>query len=138
MHKRPKKKKKTQSRRVLICHPSEQARRVLIEGMKILGHNPILASGMSKVLEAVRSKEVDALLCDLEQLSSDDATSCFLRSTLLVSPELRFVAVARERGLDEAVEAIHHGARKVIYLPYSDGKEVAKDLKSYLGDASSE
>jgi DNA-binding NtrC family response regulator len=134
VHKRPK--KKTKSHRVLICHPSEPARRVLADGMKLLGHNPILASGMSKVLEAVRNKDVDVLLCDLEQLSSDNATSCFLRSTLLVSPDLRFVAVARERGLDEAVEAIHHGARKVIYLPYSDGIEVARDLRSYLGDAS--
>lgn len=135
LHQRPKK-KRIESRRVLVCHPSAPTRRILFEGMEILGHNPVLATGMSKVLAAVRNKDAEALICDLELLNQDNATSCFLRSTLLVTPDLRFVAVARERGLDGAVEAIHHGAGKVIYMPLGDGKEVADILRRYLGDAS--
>jgi DNA-binding NtrC family response regulator len=123
-------------RRVLICEPSEGDRPKLVEGIRNLGHRPVVVNRVAEILEAVRAKEADALVCDLDLLNRDNAASCFLRSTLLVSPELRFVAIARERGLEGAVEAIQRGAGKVIYRPLQDGESVAEALRSFLGSDS--
>jgi DNA-binding NtrC family response regulator len=122
-------------RKVMVCEPAIGTRNKLVEGVKILGHQPMVAAKMADVLEALRNRKVDALICNLEVLNTDNAASCFLRSTLLVSPELRFVAVAKERGLDGAVDAIHHGAGMVIYEPFTDGFAVADCLRRFLSES---
>jgi DNA-binding NtrC family response regulator len=125
-------------RRVLICEPNSGSRQTLVEGVKLLGHQAVEVSKVSEILEAIRNKDADALICDLEILERDNAEACFLRSSLLVNPGMRFVAVAKEKGLEGAVEAIHHGAGKVIYRPQvARARDVAAALESYLGKARS-
>ncbi len=125
--------KGTSQQSVLICDPNRDSQECLVDGVKLLGHKPRVVSKASEVLEALRRKDVDSLICDLDLIRKDTAASCFLRSTLLVTPDILFVAVARERGLDGAVEAIHHGAGHVIYRPLKNGKAVAENLEGFLG-----
>jgi DNA-binding NtrC family response regulator len=118
---------------VLICDPNRDSQECLVDGVKLLGHKPRVVAKVAEVLEALRKKDVDSLICDLDLIRKDNAASCFLRSTLLVTPDIQFVAVARERGLEGAVEAIHHGAGHVIYRPLKNGMAVAENLKAFLG-----
>jgi len=123
----------TSQQSVLICDPNQDSQQCLVDGVKLLGHKPRVVAKIAEVLEALRQKTVDSLICDLDLIRRDNAASCFLRSTLMVTPDILFVAVARERGLDGAVEAIHHGAGHVIYRPLRDGAAVAENLKAFLG-----
>jgi DNA-binding NtrC family response regulator len=130
-------KSKTGSKRVLVCEPNVTTRKNLVAGIKLLGHRPIEVDKVSNVLEMIRNKQAEALICDLEILERDNAEACFLRSTLLVNPGVRFVAVAGERGLGGAVEAIHHGAGKVIYRPLlKRDVDVFEALSAFLGKVS--
>jgi len=125
--------KSTTRQSVLICDPNQDSQRCLVDGVRLLGHKPRVVAKIAEVLEALRKKTVDSLICDLDLISRDNAASCFLRSTLLVTPDILFVAVAKERGLEGAVEAIHHGAGHVIYRPLRDGPAVADNLRAFLG-----
>ena len=118
---------------VLICDPNRDSQECLVDGVRLLGHKPQVVAKVAEVLEALRKKTVDSLICDLDLIRKDNAASCFLRSTLLVTPDILFVAVAKERGLEGAVEAIHHGAGHVIYRPLKNGTAVADNLKGFLG-----
>jgi len=123
-------------KRVMICEDRESSRQHLVNGVSSLGHKPLVASSISEVLEAVRKKEIDVLICDLAHMQRDDAEACFLRSTLLVRPDICFIAVAAERGLENAVGAIHHGARRVVYRPMLVREDKTKDmLLSMIGDS---
>jgi DNA-binding NtrC family response regulator len=123
---------------VLICDPNRNSLECLVDGVKLLGHQPLVMASVTEVLEAIRKKTADSLICDLDLIRRDSASSCFLRSTLLVTPDILFVAVARERGLDGAIEAIHHGANHVIYRPLKNGVTVAENLKDLLGEPGEE
>jgi DNA-binding NtrC family response regulator len=123
----------TSRRQVLICDPNQESQDCLVDGVRLLGHKPRVVGKVAEVIDALRTKDVDSLICDLDLIRRDTAASCFLRSTLLVTPDIHFVAVAKERGLDGAVEAIHHGARHVIYRPLKNGMTVAENLKAFLG-----
>ncbi|MBW1808808.1 MAG: response regulator [Deltaproteobacteria bacterium] len=127
-------KSKTGRLRVIICEPIEATRNKLISGIRLLGHLAFEVDKVSDVLEMIRNKQAEALVCDLGILERDNAEACFLRGTLLVNPGVRFVVVAGERGLGGAVEAIHHGAGKVIYRPLlKRDVDVFEALSAFLG-----
>ncbi len=122
--------------RVLICESDERIGGLLREGVELLGHKAVPVRKVSRILESLRAKEADALICELEILQRDNAGACFLRSTLMIHPEVNFVAVAMEHGLEGAVEAIHQGAQKVLYRPFlKKAADVAAELESLLGRA---
>jgi DNA-binding NtrC family response regulator len=123
--------------RVLICESDERIGRLMQEGVELLGHKAISVSKVSKILESLRAKDADALICELEILQRDNAEACFLRSTLLIHPEVNFIAVAMEHGLEGAVEAIHQGAQKVLYRPFlKKATDIARELEPFLGKTS--
>lgn len=119
-------------RQVLVCDPNPESRRLLVAGLDRLGHRVKTEQVLGKVLEALRTGNIDALVADLELLNRDDASACFLRSTLIMTPALRFVAIAAERGLDGAISAIHRGAGKVIYRPLVSDRVVVDELREFL------
>ncbi len=121
-------------RTVLVCEPDAACRKIIAESVRLLGHRSVVVNDMVEVLEALRLRRADALVCALETIRSDDASACFLRSTLLVHPGVFLVAVVGERGLDGAVEAAHHSARRVLYRSHLvDARRVAEELQPLLG-----
>jgi len=118
--------------RVLVCEPDAANRQTLVEAMRLLGYKVAEASGLSQVLAEVQNRRADAVICSLALLDQETPTACFLRSALLLSPAVRFVAVAGQRELLGAVSALRHGAGKVIYLPLGGPTQVAEALGGYL------
>ncbi len=133
VHPRPK--AREPRRHVLVCDPSRQTSGLLADGLGLLGHRARMVDGLGKVIEALRQKSCDALVCDLDMLNRDDASACFLRSALLMAPDVSFVAVAAQRGLHDAIGAVRRGAGKVIYHPLESATEVADQLRDFLGQA---
>jgi len=124
-------------RNILICEPDEEARQSLVAGVELLGHRPHVVSKVAQILEGLRTKQADALICDLKMLQNDNASACFLRGSILVNPNIRFVVVSAEHGLEGAVEAIHLGAGKVLYRSLlKSGQVVAANLELFLGKAA--
>ena len=122
---------------VVVCDGFSEDRRLLMDALRLLGHQAEEVGNLREVLVALREGRAEAALCDLDLFSQDNATACFLRSRLLLSNQLRMVVVATERGLQDAVEAIHRGAGLVIYRPLADARQVADSLRDYLlGDPS--
>lgn len=117
---------------VVVCDGSSENRRLLMDALDLLGHQAEEAGNLREVLAALREGRAEAALCDLDLFSQDNATACFLRSRLLLSSQLRMVVVAAERGLQDAVEAIHRGAGLVIYRPLVNARKVADSLRDYL------
>ncbi len=117
---------------VVVCDGSSENRRLLMDALGLLGHQAEEAGNLQEVLAALREGRAEAALCDLDLFSQDNATACFLRSRLLLSSQLRMVVVASERGLQDAVEAIHRGAGLVIYRPLVNAQKVADSLRDYL------
>jgi CheY-like chemotaxis protein len=124
-------------RKVMVCDPSPAAAEVLRAGVEMLGHQADVAVDVAQVIRALQKKRVDTLICDLELISKDEASACFLRSALWVCPAVEFVAVAGQRRLEGALEAIHRGATRVIYRPLGTARDVARELTIYLGNAGS-
>ncbi len=120
-------------RRVTICEPNQEDLDLLIAGIKLLGHQPRSVRQVIEVIETLRTKQADTLICNLELLHLDNARSCFLRSIIQVHPQIRFVAVSQQRNVDNIVQAIHHGARKILYTPLESGMTVARELEGFLG-----
>ncbi len=110
------------------------AREVLKKALESLGYRAIVIDSLSEVLSQVRNKKVGALVCQLELLNRDNATACFLRSTLLMSPGLKFVAVSGRRALGNAVTALHYGAGNIIYQPLPDTTTLRKTLKKFFNN----
>ena len=119
-------------KRILICDPQPTSRLLLEEGLLGLGHRVQVAGQVGEVIEALRKKSIDALVCDLDLLNQDDASACFLRSALLMAPDVKFVAVAASKGLEGAIDAIHRGADKVIYRPLGTAGEISQVLGELL------
>jgi CheY-like chemotaxis protein len=117
---------------VMVCEPEAESRTVLEKALAKLGHKIIQATGLSEVLSSVRDKRVDAVICSLELLSKDSATACFLRSTLILKPAVRFVVVVSQRHLERAVEALRTGAGMVLYRPLGEPAAVADSLRGFL------
>ena len=120
--------------RVMVIDPEQRSRALLVEGIGLLGHRVKTADTLGRALEALRKKELDALVCDLRALNRDDASACFLRSALIMTPGVRFVAVAGSVGLDHAIQAVNRGARKVLYRPLVSAEDVAGELREFLGE----
>lgn len=121
---------------VLICEGDAHTAHLMREGVELLGHKVDTVEKVSRLLESLRVKEADVLICELDILQRDNAEACFLRSALLVHPEVSFIAVAREHGLEGAVEAIHRGAQKVLYRPLlKKAEDIACQLEPLLGKA---
>jgi CheY-like chemotaxis protein len=123
-------------RRVLVCDPSPASAEILRAGVEMLGHQAELTMDLSRVIQAVREKRLDTLVCDLELISRNEASACFLRSTLWTAPQIGFVAVAAQRGLDGAIQAIQRGATQVVYRPLGTATDVARNLEAFLGRAA--
>lgn len=121
-----------QKKKVLVFEPSEESRRWLIEGIERLGHEAFSVDSLGDVLAEVRNKSMGALVCDLEVLIRDDATACFLRSALAVSPGVKFVAVAARQGMDGAIKAVNSGAGKVIYKSLLSSEYIDRSLGDFL------
>jgi len=123
-------------RLVVLCESHERVRRVIAQAIKELGHRLHEVDNVSEVLEALQKRRVDILICSLELLQQDSAQGCFLRSALLLAPEVLLIAIAAQRGLENAVEAAHHSARRVLYrnLIY-DPVRIAQELEPILGKA---
>lgn len=120
--------------RAMVIDPEPRSRALLVAGIELLGHRVRTADALGRALEALRKKELDVLVCDLRALNRDDASACFLRSALIVTPGVRFVAVAGSVGLDHAIQAVNRGARKVMYRPLVSAEDVADELRSFLGE----
>ncbi|HOX44039.1 MAG TPA: response regulator [Myxococcota bacterium] len=123
-------------RRVLVCDPSPASAEILRVGVEMLGHQAELTMDMSRVIQAIRDKRLDTLVCDLELISRNEASACFLRSALWTAPQVGFVAVAAQRGLDGAIQAIQRGATQVVYRPLGTASDVARNLEPFLGRAA--
>jgi DNA-binding NtrC family response regulator len=123
-------------RRVLVCEPPGESRTMLIEGIELLGHKTSLVSSISQILEALRNQEANALICDLDILIQNNASTCFLRSALMVTDKLPFIVLASDPGLRSTVEAINRGAQKVICRPIKDSVNIAEVLEPLLGKAT--
>ncbi|MBN2495189.1 MAG: response regulator [Deltaproteobacteria bacterium] len=121
------------SLRVLVCDPSEHSRTLVLAALRRLGHDARPVASLRELLAGLRDEAADAIVCDLDLLGRDDATACFLRSKLILSPSVRFVALASTRGLADAIEAIHRGARKVLYRPLQSEQELVDALRDFLG-----
>lgn len=121
-------------RSVLVCEPDEHTRHLLVEGIRRLGHSVRSVSRVSEILDALREKTADALVCSLDILQKDSAGGCFLRSGLLVRPDVILVTVANERGLQDAVQAAAHGSRRNLYRPrLRTAGDVSGELEEVLG-----
>lgn len=119
--------------RVWICDPSESSRELLREAVEQLGHRTHRAESLGAVIEALRQRQLDALFCDLDVLERDDASACFLRSALILAPQVRFVALAGRRGVEDAIQAIHRGAGLVLYRPLESAAAVESQIAGLLG-----
>ena len=118
--------------RVMVCEPDERDRELLSQAVALLGHVAETAT-VAEVLAAIREGRAEAVICSLAVLEREDAHTCFLRSRLILSPDIRFVAVASHRQPEDVVEAIRIGAGKVVFRPLDDPVEVAELLRPYLG-----
>ena len=118
--------------RVIVCEPDERDRQLLCQAVALLGHVAETAT-VAEVLAAIREGRAEAVICSLAVLEREDAHTCFLRSRLILSPDIRFVAVASHRQPEDVVEAIRIGAGKVVFRPLDDPGEVAAALRPYLG-----
>jgi CheY-like chemotaxis protein len=116
----------------LLCVPDPIAREVLKKAIESLGYRTMEVDSLSDVLTQVRNKRVRALVCQLELLNRDNATACFLRSTLLMSPGLKFVTISSRRALGNAVTALHYGAGNIIYQPLPDKTALTNILKKFF------
>jgi CheY-like chemotaxis protein len=117
---------------MILCVTDPIAREFLKKAVESLGYRTLYVDSLSEVLTQVRIKKVRALICQLELLNRDNATACFLRSTLLMSPGLKFVAVSSRCALGNAVTALHYGAANIIYQPLPDIATLSKMLKKFL------
>lgn len=124
---------KATTRRVLVFEPSQGSRKSLRSGIESLGCEVFFVDTLGEVLQSVRRKDLDVLVCDLDILGRDDATACFLRSALIVSPGVKFVALATRQSMDGAIEAVNRGAGKVIYKSLLSKEYVAGSLGEFLG-----
>ncbi|RLB59158.1 MAG: hypothetical protein DRI34_02805 [Deltaproteobacteria bacterium] len=121
-------------RSVLVCEPGEKVRRLLVEGIRRLGHAVRAVQQVSEILDALREKTADVIVCSLEILQKDSAGGCFLRSGLLVRPDVILVTVANERGLQDAVQAAGHGSRRILYRSQlRNAGDVSEQLVDLLG-----
>jgi DNA-binding NarL/FixJ family response regulator len=117
----------------MICEPNESDREILCQAVSLLGQPRAEPASVSDVLAAIRGNRAEAVICSLAVLSGEDASTYFLRSTLILSPDIRFVVVASQRQPEDVVEAIRIGAGKVIFRPLGAPAEVAESLRAYLG-----
>jgi DNA-binding NtrC family response regulator len=118
--------------RVWICDPSAHSRELIREAVEQLGHRTHRADNLGAVIEALRRRELDALFCDLDVLERDDASACFLRSALILAPQVLFVALAGRRGVEDAIQAIHRGAGLVLYRPLESAAAVESQIAGLL------
>ncbi len=121
------------SLRALVIDEEKRSQQLLVQGLTLLGHQARTVDSLGRALEALRKKELDVLVCDLRVLNRDDASACFLRSALIMTPGVKFVAVAGSIGLDSAIQAVNRGARKVMYRPLVSAEDVADELREFLG-----
>lgn len=128
----------TRPRMVMVCDPVTRSRKIIEEVLTDLGHRPTAAHDLSQVTKGLQLKNFDALICDLGILNRDDASACFLRSALLVTPEICFVAIARRPILEDVVAAIQRGANRVIYRPVASRESVFQALKVFFGEVQRE
>ncbi len=119
-------------RKVIVLEPSDAARQSLLDGIERLGCHVFSVKNLGEVLHAVRQKDLDALVCDINVLVRDDATACFLRSALFVTPDIKFIAVAPKQGMDGAIQAVNMGAGKVIYKSLLSNEYINESLKDFL------
>ncbi len=122
-------------RRVLVCDASPASAEIVRAGVELLGHHATLTMDLSRVIQAIRDKRLDTLVCDLELISRNEASACFLRAALWTAPQVGFVAVAPQRGLAGAIQAIQRGANQVIYRPLGTATDVAAALEAFIGRA---
>jgi len=122
--------------KILVCDNNDESRLAILDGMHKLGHTANLVQDLGDVLEALSSEWFDGLICDLALLNSDDTMAAFLRSKLVLTPELHFVAIASGKNLESAISGLHRGARFVLYRPLGSGKEVADMLRDFFGEAA--
>ncbi|NMB76718.1 MAG: response regulator [Myxococcales bacterium] len=118
--------------RALVCAPDEGERRLLSEALEILGHGPAHAVTLSQALSEIRQGRADLLVCDVGELSRNDATACFLRSAVILASALKVVAVSSRHELEGALEALRSGASKVVYRPLADAARLAELLREFL------
>ncbi len=123
---------KAEKKRVLVFEPSQDSRQSLVDGINRLGCEVFWVDSLGEVLAEVRKKTLDALVCDLDALDQDDATACFLRSALFVSPGVKFVAVAARQNMDGAIQAVNRGAGKVIYKSLLSEDYIIDSLGEFL------
>jgi CheY-like chemotaxis protein len=119
------------SPRVLVCDPQKESRQHLLSALDRLGVHAVAVSGLSDVLKRIQNQQCDCLICDLEMMNSTEATACFLRSILLVSPSVRFVALSTPSSMAAVIDAMDQGADKVFYRPVSPQK-ILGELKDFL------
>jgi Response regulator containing CheY-like receiver, AAA-type ATPase, and DNA-binding domains len=117
---------------LLLCISDPVARDILKRASESLGYRVTYIDSLSDVLTHIRNKKIMALICQLELLNRDNATACFLRSTLLMSPGVIFVAVSSRCALGNAVTALHYGAGNIIYQPLPDLATLSNTLRKFL------
>ncbi len=122
------------NRRIMVAEKDDATWRVIADALAGMGHQVRRAKSTTDVLEAVRNGQADGLVCSLEMLDSDSASSCFLRSALVVHPEVILVAIAEMQDLKNAVDAASYGCRKIMYRNLmKDAKTVAEQLAGVFG-----
>jgi DNA-binding NtrC family response regulator len=118
---------------VLICDPFEESRCTLEEGVRLLEHQIRVVANLGELLEGISTSTIDVIICDLGLIIGDDHDAGFLRSKLLLSPDIQLIVVATGKNLDSAIASLQNGAVFILYRPLGSVELVAGSLRVLFG-----
>jgi DNA-binding NtrC family response regulator len=126
---------KVPERQGILLDANPESGKILSHAITTMGHEMRLVTKLRPVLTAIRAREVNWIICDLDVLSQDKLSAGFLRSALILSPEVRFMAIASDKNLEGILEAIRRGAHEVLYRPFPEPTQLRVLLKSFFDPA---
>jgi DNA-binding NtrC family response regulator len=100
---------------ILVVTGDEELAETLSDGLRILGHVPVVAKAAGEALERVRRHEVDVLLLDLA--SSDTARLDLPRRIAEAELATETIVLVHANDLSAALEAMRRGAHDYLVRP---------------------